>query len=198
MSESALRGDFVRAARGDQMAAGVAGAGTQVHDVVGAADRLFIVLDDEHGVAQIAQLFERGEQAAVVARVQADGRLVEHVKDAAQARADLRREANALRFAAGKRGGGAIQAEIAEAHGEQKIEALGDFSRARGPRCRAAAASGLCGFDPRRDARPEMASAVNSAIERPPTFTARLSGRRRRSPQTAHGAGDMYCVSHSR
>ena len=41
-------------------------------------------------------------------------------------------------------------------------------------------------------------SAVKSAIESPAIFTARLSGRSRRSPHAAHGAGDMYCVSHSR
>ena len=67
------------------------------------------MFDDQHGVAQIAQRFEGVEQAAVVARVQADGRLVEHVEHAAQARADLRGQANALRFAAGKRGGGTVQ-----------------------------------------------------------------------------------------
>ena len=73
------------------------------------------------------KLLERAEQAIVIARVQADRRLVQHVQHAAQARADLRGEANALRFAAGQRGGGAIQAEIAESDGEQKIEALGNF-----------------------------------------------------------------------
>ena len=121
--------DFFRAALGDQMAARIARAGAQVHHVVGAANRFFVVLDDEHGVAQVAQMFERGDQAIVVARVQADGRLVEHVEHAAQARADLRRQANALRFAAGKRGGGAVQAEVAEADGEQKIEARGNFGQ---------------------------------------------------------------------
>ena len=118
-------------ADGDQMAAGIARAGPEVHDEVGAANGLFVVLDDEHGVAEIAQLFERGEQAIVVARVQADGRLVQHVEHAAQARADLRGQANALRFAAGERGGRAVQAQIAEAHREQKIEALGNFRERR-------------------------------------------------------------------
>jgi hypothetical protein len=36
-------------------------------------------------------------------------------------------EADALGFAAGERGGGTAEAQIAEAYGEKKIEALGDF-----------------------------------------------------------------------
>ena len=109
------------------MPAGIARAGAEVHHVVGAANGFFVVLDDEHGVAKVAQLFERGNQAVVVARVQADGWLVQHVEHAAQLRADLRGQANALRLAAGKRGGGAIQAEVAEADGQQKIQARGNF-----------------------------------------------------------------------
>ncbi len=111
------------------MAAGFSGAGAKIHHVVGAANGFFVVLDDQHRIAQVAQSFERGEQPAVVARVQADGGLVEHVENAAQSRADLRGQANALRFAAGKRGGRAIEGEIAEPDGEQKIEALGDFGQ---------------------------------------------------------------------
>ena len=59
--------------------------------------------------------------------MQADGRLVENVKDAAEARANLRGEADALGFATGKRSGGAVEAEIAEADSEKKVEALGDL-----------------------------------------------------------------------
>ena len=65
------------------MAAGFAGAGAEIDHVIGAANRFFVVLDDEDGVAQVAQSFESAEQATVVARMQADGRLVENVEDAA-------------------------------------------------------------------------------------------------------------------
>src|SRR6267143_5141851 len=113
--------DFLRAARRDQVAAGIACPRTQVHDVVGAAYRLFVVLDDEHGVAEIAQIFEGRNQTSVIARVQANGGFVENVEDAAQARADLRREPNALRLATRKRGGGSIEAQVPKADGEKKI-----------------------------------------------------------------------------
>ena len=93
--------DFFGRSCGDEMSAGGACAGAEIDDVVGAANRFFIVLDYEHGVAEVTQGFESAEQASVVAGVEADGRLVKHVKDAAQARADLRGEADALGFAAG-------------------------------------------------------------------------------------------------
>ena len=48
---------------------------------------------------QVAQRLQGPQQALVVALVQANGWLVEDVQHADQPRADLRREANALRFA---------------------------------------------------------------------------------------------------
>jgi hypothetical protein len=54
------------------------------------------VLDDDHAVAQVAQALQRFDQARVVALVQADGRLVQHIHDAGQPRADLRSQADAL------------------------------------------------------------------------------------------------------
>ena len=82
---------------------------------------------------RLRRLLERTEKPVVVARMQTDGRFVENVQHAAKARTDLRGQANALRFAAGERGGRAIQAEIAETDGQQKIEALGDlFQRPAG------------------------------------------------------------------
>ena len=63
-------------------------------------DRVLVVLDDEHGVAEVAQAVQRLDEAVVVALVQADGRLVEHVEHADEARADLRGQADALRLAA--------------------------------------------------------------------------------------------------
>ena len=75
----------------------LAGARADVDDVVGHPDRVLVVLDDEHGVAEVAQAVERVDEAAVVALVQADRRLVEHVEHADQAGADL--EASRMRCA---------------------------------------------------------------------------------------------------
>src|SRR5258707_9479120 len=118
-----VRGLAVR----DEVAAGIACSGAEVDDEIGTANGVFIVLDDEHGVAEIAELLEGAEEAIVVAGVQADGRLVENVQDAAETRTDLRGQTDALRLAAGERGGGTAEAEIAEAYGEKEVEALGDL-----------------------------------------------------------------------
>jgi hypothetical protein len=66
------------------------------------ADGVFIVLDDEHSVAEVAKLDERFDQPVVVALMKTDGGLVENIENAAQLGADLRGEADALAFAAGE------------------------------------------------------------------------------------------------
>ncbi len=92
------------------------------------ADGLFVVLDNQNGVAQVAQFFESLNQPVVVALVEADGRLVEHVEHAAQPRADLRGQADALALAAGERGGVAVERKIVQADGAEEFEALGDLA----------------------------------------------------------------------
>ncbi len=96
-------------------AAAHAGGRTDVDQVRRTADRVFVMLDDDQRVALGFELLQGVEQDAVVARVQADRRLVEHVRDALQVGAQLRGEADALRFAAGQRWRGAIEREVAEA-----------------------------------------------------------------------------------
>ncbi|MNS71702.1 hypothetical protein D3C72_1050800 [compost metagenome] len=66
-----------------------AGAGAHVDHVVGGVDHVLVVLDHDHAVADVAQVFERADEAVVVALVQADAGLVEHVHHAREARADL-------------------------------------------------------------------------------------------------------------
>ncbi len=59
-----------------------------------------VVLDDDHRIAEVAQIAQGVEQARVVALVQADRRLIEHVHDARESGADLARQADALCLAA--------------------------------------------------------------------------------------------------
>ena len=61
---------------GDDVPAMLAGAGAHVDEPVGRAHHLLVVLDDEHGVAEVAQALERPDQAIVVALVEPDRRLV--------------------------------------------------------------------------------------------------------------------------
>ena len=70
---------------------------------------------------------QRVEQPLIVARMQADRRFVENVEHADQAAADLAGQANALRFAAGERRGGAIEREIFEPDIDQETQPAADF-----------------------------------------------------------------------
>lgn len=84
-------------------AAGLTGTGANVDDPVGGLHRFLVVLDDDERVAQVPQALEGGDELTVIALVQADRRLVEDVEDADEARADLRRQADALCLAARQR-----------------------------------------------------------------------------------------------
>ena len=108
--------------------------GPEIDQIVGGADRLLVVLDDEHGVAEVAQLAERAEQPPVVALVQADRRLVEHVEHAGQLRSDLRRQPDALPFAARQRRGAAAEREVADADVDAGTAADRGSPHARGRR----------------------------------------------------------------
>ena len=68
------------------------------------------------------------EQPPVVALMQADRRLVEHVEHAGQLRADLRGEPDALAFAAGERRGAAAEREVADADVDEEAEPIADLA----------------------------------------------------------------------
>ena len=79
------------------------------------------------GIALVLKLAESVEQVGVVPRMQADGRLVEHVEHAAQVGAKLGSQANALALPAAERSGGTIELEVAQADLFHEMQALGDL-----------------------------------------------------------------------
>ncbi len=78
--------DFVGRALGDQLATAGTGLRPEVEDPVGRLDHLEIVLDDDHGVAQVGQTVNHFQQVLDVVEVQSRGRLVEDVKGLARVR----------------------------------------------------------------------------------------------------------------
>ena len=104
-----------------------AGARPQVDDVLGAADGVFVVLHHQDGVALAFQPAEGVQQHAVVARVQADGGFVQDVAHALEVGAQLGRDADALGFAARKRGRGAVQVQVGQPHLLQEVQTGADF-----------------------------------------------------------------------
>src|SRR5258706_7475526 len=122
-----VRAQLRGAARSDDLSAAHAGAGTQVDDVIGVTDRLLIVLDDDQGVAAAGQRIERPEQHPVIAGVQADGRLIEYVAYALQVRAQLRRQADALRLAARQGGRRTVKRQLSESILREELQPAADL-----------------------------------------------------------------------
>src|SRR5579884_684194 len=118
---------LLHAAFGHDFAAVHAGARAEVDDVIGGLNRFLIVFDHDDGVADVAKLEKRVDELAIVALMQTDRRLIQHVQNAHQFRANLRREADALTLAAGERRRVAIEREIADADRIQETEAVAYF-----------------------------------------------------------------------
>ncbi len=104
-------------------------ARSEIHDVIRRQDRLLVVLDDEDGVTQISKVVEGADQPLVVARMKPDARLIEHVEHPGQLAAELTRQADPLRFAAGEGRSRAVEAQVLEPDVEQELEPAVDFAK---------------------------------------------------------------------
>ena len=90
--------------------------------MVGDRDRLRLVLDDQHGVALVAQLQQQAVHALDVVRVQADRRLVEDVGDVGERRAEVADHLRALRLAARQRARRPLERQVAEPDLDERVE----------------------------------------------------------------------------
>jgi hypothetical protein len=118
---------------GDDEAAVGAGAWAEVDDPISGADDGLVVLDNEEGVAGVAEVAEAGEEAVGIARVETGGGLVEDEGSTDESAAEDGGEPHALIFAAGEGVGAAVEGEIAEADAVEVVEPgadLGDEGRA--------------------------------------------------------------------
>ncbi len=108
-------GDELGRALGDDAAATLAAFGAEVDDPVSLLDDVEVVLDDEHGVAEIDEALQDVEELSDVIEVQTGGGLVEDVERAAGlALGKLASQLDALGFAAGKSCGGLTEGHVAE------------------------------------------------------------------------------------
>jgi hypothetical protein len=74
------------------------------------------VLHHHHGVARVGEPSQQPQQPIDVARVQPDGRLIEHVQGVGEARAERIGEGDALGLAPRQAAGEPVQREVAESH----------------------------------------------------------------------------------
>ncbi len=85
------------------------------------------MLDDEDGVAEVAEGLHDADELGGVAGVEADGGFVEDVEGADEARAEGGGELDALGFAAGEGGAEAVEGEVVEADLVEEVDALADL-----------------------------------------------------------------------
>lgn len=104
-----------------------AGTGPDVDDVVGGAHRVLVVLDDNEGVADVAQMFEGSDELVVVPLVQANARLVEDVEHPDKRGTDLGCEPDALALPARQGARGTGEGEIVEPDAAQEFQPFPDF-----------------------------------------------------------------------
>ncbi len=88
---------------------------------------LLVVLHHHERVVVSGELGEGLEQDLVVARMQPDGGLIEHVAHALQVRAELRGEADALRFPARERGRSTVELQVAEPDTLEELQPCTNF-----------------------------------------------------------------------
>ncbi len=98
------------------------GLRADVHDPVGAAHHVHVVLDDEQRVARFLEPAQHREQGLRVGGVETGGRLVQDVDDAEEAGAQLGGEPQPLEFAGGQGGRGPVHAQIAQAEFGEDID----------------------------------------------------------------------------
>ena len=114
--------DVIGPALGDNASSVDTGSRPDVNQVVGLPDCLFVVLDDQDGIAQVAQVFQGFKEPDVIALVKPDAGFVEYVKDSCQAGSDLGGKPDPLRFTARQGAGRARQSQVIQPHIQQEVE----------------------------------------------------------------------------
>ena len=95
--------------------------------MIGRPHGVFIVLNNDHGVALIAEILQASQQHRIVARVQTDGRLVQNVDNPHKPAADLSGQSNPLRFSTGQRRRRTMQRQIVQPALQQEPQAASNF-----------------------------------------------------------------------
>ena len=93
----------------DHIAAACSGNGTHLDQIVGFRQYARIVVNNNHGVAVIHQISHHAYQAVDIGRMQADRRLVQHIKHACRSVTHHASKLHALALTRGKRGAGAVE-----------------------------------------------------------------------------------------
>jgi hypothetical protein len=105
--------------------------GAEVHHVIGGAHQHRLVLHHHQRVPAPGQLFQDRDQLVGVARVEADGGLVQHVERVRERRAERVRQLDALRLAARQRARQAVEREVVQVHALEESKARFELGQHR-------------------------------------------------------------------
>jgi hypothetical protein len=117
---------FVERSRKHDLSPVLSGTRTDVDDVVGGLHDVFVVFDDDDGIADFGELFQIGDEKVVIAGMQAYGRLVQDVDDAFEAGSDLSGQPDALGFSSRKGVRAPRERHVVETHPRKEFEAFDD------------------------------------------------------------------------
>ena len=104
-----------------------AGPRPNVDDVIGSANRFLVVLDNDHGIANIAKVFKSVDQSDIISLMQADARLIEYIANTNQGRAYLCGQSNPLCLATRERTASPIQRQIIQSHIDHELQPMLQF-----------------------------------------------------------------------
>ena len=85
------------------------------------------MLNDDDGVAEIAQMLKRSDKLAIIPLMKSDARLVKDIKHSRERRADLRCEPYSLCLTARERARSAREVEIIKAYADKEVKASLDL-----------------------------------------------------------------------
>ena len=101
--------DLVYPTSGDHIAAARSGNGAHLDQIVGFRQHARVVVDNNHGVAVAYQVAHNANQAIDIGRMQADRRLVQHIKHTCRSITHHAGKLHALALTRGERGTGAVE-----------------------------------------------------------------------------------------
>ena len=87
------------------------------------------MFDDQHGVPQITQMFQNGDQPLGILRMQAGRRFVQHDQKAGHFQIQCRRQPQPLTFPAGKRDDLPVKRQIAQTDPDQPVQLRPDIAQ---------------------------------------------------------------------
>ena len=111
--------DLVYRTCSDHVTAARSGNGAHLDQIVGFRQHTCIVVDNNHGVAVIHQIAHHAHQAVDIGRMQADRRLVQHIKHARRSVAHHAGKLHTLALTRRERGTGAIERKVIETQIDQ-------------------------------------------------------------------------------